>query len=99
MRKTLGTAQAVMRRFAARVRADLSAEIAILYLNFCNNFLILPRKITLYGFYSIIFLLTLLWLNKVLRIIKREQRNIEFGFFYVSRDISGCFFVWEKTAT
>lgn len=48
MRKTLGTAQAVMRRFAARVRADLSAEIAILYLNFCNNFLILPRKITLY---------------------------------------------------
>ena len=44
MRKTLGTAQAVMRRFAARVCADLSAEIAILCLNFCNNFWFCQEK-------------------------------------------------------
>ena len=76
MRKTLGTAQAVMRRFAARVRADLSAEIAILYLNFCNNFLILPKySIVLYGFAVQIFLLHSRRQPKILCLIQLENQS------------------------
>lgn len=44
-----------MRRFAAHVRADLSAEIAILYLNFCNNFDFAKKNHIIYGFYGIFF--------------------------------------------